>query len=617
MTTGQQFTNIVQKKLMGTVSFRELFLDYLRALSEDSIERLYNEGSFNEAMQLDDDGANKVQILLKTGGVGDVHDGKGHILDLSLIDRSAQFENSNTVDYEVGAGFILKPVGIQLNSRTGYPEYQKWEEDIGEEDEPTSVSDGGTTITFNVNSICGSGVNCSGRTIRVFKNTPDQNALSESIAIEELIVSYSAPNNTVTTSGTLGQTTISTTPGDYKIQLVGISVKRETGNPISTGNFFFAGVVTGNGGTPSAFDISGQTILISYPDIADTHISKNELAKTAMSNWLNVWCELSGEELRGIAAGYKNETSGGDQEFFVAVGAYASTYAQVYGSRDGIYWVRASLATKTTYLNSVCFDININSGYWVAVGDNEGGDSYVVVCSYYDEPNDSNWSEVSMPVSVDLNRVTSNGTIFIAVGESGTIVTSSLPSSSWISRTSGTSAELRGIAWSPTLSLFCVVGGTSGPVILTSPDGIVWTSRTPASGLTENIIDVCWNGTVLCAIGNNDEIQTSSDGINWTQQVGVPADIGSMNAIASDNNGRIVILGEYAAYASFDNGVTWEKIRQGLEADTVGEWSINSYLRNNYPGSGGLCFGHNRWVWVGKPEDAIAAAIGVSMRYLY
>ena len=262
MATLAEFSNISSKRVMGFEDFGTRMLGYLQGLCRGTISHAYVNGSFFEAMGLSSPGADQVQMDLKTGGAGDVHDGLGNILDLSLVTRSAVFENSNGVDYEVGAGYVAKPSGIQINPTYGFPEYVKYIEDVGEEAEPDAVTDNGGTITFRVDSVTQNGEDNSGRTVRVFKKVPADGALTPAIAIEECTVAYGGGENTITTAGTLGQTTVSTTASDYFVQLVGISVRRAAGNPISTsGVHFFAGVVTGNAGTPTVFDISGQNIL--------------------------------------------------------------------------------------------------------------------------------------------------------------------------------------------------------------------------------------------------------------------------------------------------------------------------------------------------------------------
>jgi len=76
------------------------------------------------------------------------------------------------------------------------------------------------------------------------------------------------------------------------------------------------------------------------------------------------------------------------------------------------------------------------------------------------------------PVVQKIEKDKTKG-LFVSVGESGTILTSS-DGITWTERTSGTPKELYGVTYGN--GLFVTVGffGT----ILTSPDGITWTERT-------------------------------------------------------------------------------------------------------------------------------------------
>ena len=73
---------------------------------------------------------------------------------------------------------------------------------------------------------------------------------------------------------------------------------------------------------------------------------------------------------------------------------------------------------------------------------------------------------------------------FVAVGASGTILTSD-NGTTWTSRTSGTSVTLQNVTYGN--SLFLAVG-ESGTILTSSDNGTTWTSRT--SGTTYTLKDV-------------------------------------------------------------------------------------------------------------------------------
>ena len=69
---------------------------------------------------------------------------------------------------------------------------------------------------------------------------------------------------------------------------------------------------------------------------------------------------------------------------------------------------------------------------------------------------------------------------------------------------------------------YAVVGNEG--TILTSPDGITWTSQ--SSGTTGNLNGITWNGNQFAAVGSliafefaESTILTSPDGIIWTSPI--------------------------------------------------------------------------------------------------
>jgi len=110
----------------------------------------------------------------------------------------------------------------------------------------------------------------------------------------------------------------------------------------------------------------------------------------------------------------------------------------------------------------------------------------------------------------DSSSSSSSSVSFIAVGASGTLLTSP-DAITWTSRTSGTSNNLRSFAYDG--SSTGVTVGFSG-TILSSTDGITWTSRT--SGTSKNINNVAYGNSKFIAVGDNGTTLYSSDGITWT-----------------------------------------------------------------------------------------------------
>ena len=110
-----------------------------------------------------------------------------------------------------------------------------------------------------------------------------------------------------------------------------------------------------------------------------------------------------------------------------------------------------------------------------------------------------------MPQGNTLNAVTYGNSTFAAVGAAGTILTS-VNGITWTSRTSGTTNTLYGVTYGN--GKFVVVGGgDSGGTILTSADGIAWTSRT--SGTTSTLSGVTYGNSTFVTVGESGTILQS------------------------------------------------------------------------------------------------------------
>ena len=275
MGTTDRRANITNKKLLGTEDLRDRILGYLQNLNVESVQARFDvDGVFNTAMTLSG-GTDTVTL----NGTQRTTDGLGHVLTPSrLSDQPAglftaptttvQFENALGIVYGVGARYAEIPIQVAINPRTGAPEYLGYEETIGESGTPTSVTDNGNgTITFDLSSVTETGVDYSGLRCIVFLNTPAAGGVNIATAVEELVVSFANPTNSITTSGTLGQTTVSTAAADYTVVVMGLTTRRNFDLEASSNHVFF-GTVTGAGAgnTPTTFDTSNQRLLRTFQD---------------------------------------------------------------------------------------------------------------------------------------------------------------------------------------------------------------------------------------------------------------------------------------------------------------------------------------------------------------
>jgi len=120
------------------------------------------------------------------------------------------------------------------------------------------------------------------------------------------------------------------------------------------------------------------------------------------------------------------------------------------------------------------------------------------------------WLNQGVHTSQDLYGIAWSGSQFVAVGASGTILTSN--GKNWTSQYSGTDQPLSGVAWSG--SQFVAVGASG--TILTSPDGKNWTAQN--SGTDQDLFGVAWSGSQFVAVGTGGIILTSPDGSIWMSQ---------------------------------------------------------------------------------------------------
>jgi hypothetical protein len=265
MTTGAQFVKFYNKALLGFGDWGTRLSEYLRTLSRDVVKAHWDvDGVFNVALTLTGPGANTVQVT----GSSRATDGSGHIFDMATaFTRNAVFQNTNTVPYYVGLYYAEVPDDVRISPRTGLPQYIGWKEHVGKAGTPNSViNNGNGTMTFIVDSVTESGVTNAGRSVLVYKIVPAPNALTTAIAVETLTVAWDGTNNKITTVGLFGQSgSPSLTNGDYVVVLLGPSVSRNTDLRVAA-DVCFIGIVTGNGGTPSAFNIADQRILKTFQD---------------------------------------------------------------------------------------------------------------------------------------------------------------------------------------------------------------------------------------------------------------------------------------------------------------------------------------------------------------
>lgn len=199
------------------------------------------------------------------------------------------------------------------------------------------------------------------------------------------------------------------------------------------------------------------------------------------------------------------------------------------------------------------------------------------------------------------NAVAAGSALTVQVGDGGAIATNPNPTAYnnvWTARTSGTTANLYGIAWNT--AYFVAVGANGAGV--RSADGITWELVYP--GVSTDLNDIASGGNVFIAVGNAGVILNSQDGAGWSViPSGVSVNlwgvsIGAAEWIAVGDNSTIltgqvtstdlnVLLGETVACSSVDgvNAYTHHTLAESIK--TAGQFNRFIYgpaFKDTYAG---------------------------------
>jgi len=212
---------------------------------------------------------------------------------------------------------------------------------------------------------------------------------------------------------------------------------------------------------------------------------------------------------------------------FVGIGYGATTsLPSAFSSSNGTDW-------NEHLVNGLYDRVAWGNNLFVAVGgyNSVRGSGANIATS----PDGSSWSVVSDVSGKYLSGVAYGNGQFVAVGSHARISTNG---SSW-REYSIVGGYLKDICWSEKNSIFLAVG--SSGTIVSSPDGINWTAQ--ASGTTNYLAGVCWDSVVeeFAAVGAGGIVLTSPDGVTWTNQ-NSPA-TGQLNGVGS-SDGQFVAVGQ-------------------------------------------------------------------------
>ena len=197
-----------------------------------------------------------------------------------------------------------------------------------------------------------------------------------------------------------------------------------------------------------------------------------------------------------------------------------------------------------------------------------GGYNYVPINVY-------TWTSRYIGGSV-LKSVAWSGTMYVAVGLNSTVLTSP-DGVTWTSQTLGTPNTLSSVTWDG--SQFVAVGDAPGSVgaVLTSPDGVHWTSQN--LGTIPILYGVTKSGTNLVAVGYGGTILISANGgVSWTAPTsGTTNDLYGVTCSGA-NCVAVGLIG--TILTSSDNGANWSTRAPGTSG-TPSLYGV-AYSGSNY-----------------------------------
>lgn len=169
-------------------------------------------------------------------------------------------------------------------------------------------------------------------------------------------------------------------------------------------------------------------------------------------------------------------------------------------STNGLDWVTRNSASA----NSL-YDIDYGNSVWAAVGAN----GTITTSS-----TGNAWSLQTSGTSISLNGIVYGTNLFAVVGGNGTVLTSST-GASWTPQFSGSTANLNKVAYGN--GKFIAVGANG--TIVSSSNAVDWFVQT--SGVSVDLFDIAFGDGVFCAVGSTalaNAVLTSADGITWTSR---------------------------------------------------------------------------------------------------
>ena len=238
-----------------------------------------------------------------------------------------------------------------------------------------------------------------------------------------------------------------------------------------------------------------------------------------------------GSDLRALAYDGSNTIAVGDG-------------GRIYKSADGAAWTPvASPATGSNTLNAAVY-VNPTIGYVLSDAAQH----------IYTGTDLANLTSIHLNNST-IRALTADGTTVVAVGDGGTIQTST-NGSNWTeaSKSPGGSAALHSVAVS---SGIWVAVGDAGAIYTSTDSGATWAAPSAANypPVASALRSVAGIGSMWVAVGDAGAVVSSMDGITWTAAA-MPASSSNLYAVNAASGQFLAVGADGTAFTSPDL-VTW------------------------------------------------------------
>lgn len=260
--------------------------------------------------------------------------------------------------------------------------------------------------------------------------------------------------------------------------------------------------------------------------------------------------------LRGITAPVVISSLVNDTQYTFAV--MASNEGSKTGPLSSVIATPRLLSPSTPWTVGTPLTVNdllsitFASNRYVTVGN--AATVFVAPYSYTSTGGVTAWSQVTtLPItqSTNLSAVIHDGARFVALGDDGSVITST-DSTTWVAATAITpTSALNALAINAGTY---VAVGDSGEIYTNTSSGVTeaWTTQT--SGTANNLYGVAFVNDRFIAVGASGTLLTSTDGISWTTQTSNTSNTLRQVAFGANN---YVAVGDAGAVVSSTDATSW------------------------------------------------------------